>query len=369
MSAFDPRTGRVLLTILIVAAALAFVYAARRMLITFLFAIFFAYLIDPLVSYVQRWVKGSRGKAIAIVYAAVFAGIALFLLALGSRLWHEASHLGRQLPALYQKLASGQIAWTFGREHGWSEETTLKVQHWLAGHQQQIMAWLGRFGTRVAEVAKSSWYLVLIPILGVFFLKDGRRFADGAIEMLSRRRQREFLDAVLRDVNDMLAHFIRAQLILAVLSGIAYTAGLLALGVQFAVVLGAVGGALEFIPVVGPLVAFVAIVAIALLTAYKHIIILVLFLGVWRGVQDYVNSPRIMGKRTELHPLAVLFGVLVGAEIAGVVGVYLSIPIMATLRIVWRHWHAYMNRSSPSVVTPTPSGGGAPIVMPPGQTA
>lgn len=371
MPVFDARTGRVLCTIIVVAAVLAFLYAARRMLIVFLFAIFFAYLIDPLVSHVQRWVKGSRGKAIAVVYVALLAVLALFLLLLGSRLMQESSRLVHQGPELYQKLASGQIAWTVGKQRGWSQETMLKVQHWLAAHQPQIVGWLQRFASRVAADLESAWYLVLIPILGIFFLKDGRDFARAATDQLSRQRQREFLEAVLGDVNDMLAHFIRAQLILAVLSGIACTVGLLVLGFPFAVVLGAVSGVLEFVPVVGPLVAFAAIVAIGLVTAYKHILVVVLFLAVWRIVQDYVNSPRIMGERTKLHPLAVLFGVLVGAEIGGVVGVYLSIPVMATLRILWRHWRAYMDRPPVAVVpADATSRPGAPtIVAPPGETA
>jgi predicted PurR-regulated permease PerM len=98
---------------------------------------------------------------------------------------------------------------------------------------------------------------------------------------------------------------------------------------------------MEFIPVVGPLVAAVSIMGVAFLSGYSHLLWLLAFLGVWRLIQDYVNSPRIMGARVELHPLAALFGVLVGAEIAGVVGVYLSIPVIATLRIVWRRWERY----------------------------
>lgn len=113
---------------------------------------------------------------------------------------------------------------------------------------------------------------------------------------------------------------------------------LLVLRVSYAIVLGVIGGALEFVPVVGPLVAAVLILVIALVTGYKHLLILALFLGAWRIFQDYVNSPRIMGKQVELHPLLALFGVLAGAEIGGVLGVYLSIPVMASLRIVWRRW-------------------------------
>jgi predicted PurR-regulated permease PerM len=116
---------------------------------------------------------------------------------------------------------------------------------------------------------------------------------------------------------------------------------LLLLGVPYAIILGVLGAAMEFIPVIGPLVAAVAIFGVAFLSGYHHWLLVLLFLAAWRLVQDYVNSPRIMGGKLELHPLAALFAILAGGEIAGVIGIYLSIPIMATLRILWRRWQHY----------------------------
>jgi predicted PurR-regulated permease PerM len=72
--------------------------------------------------------------------------------------------------------------------------------------------------------------------------------------------------------------------------------------------------------------------------------VLLVFLAGWRLVQDYVTSPRIMGRSVELHPLAAIFGVLAGGEIAGVLGVFLSIPVMASLRIVARRWRVYVDK-------------------------
>jgi predicted PurR-regulated permease PerM len=114
--------------------------------------------------------------------------------------------------------------------------------------------------------------------------------------------------------------------------------------VNYFLVLGTAGGMMEFIPVVGPLMAAVVIIGVALLMSYPHWLILVIFLGAWRIAQDYAISPRIMGRSMELHPLAALFGVLAGGEIAGVLGIYLSIPVMASLRIVWRRWRLYAEK-------------------------
>ena len=158
------------------------------------------------------------------------------------------------------------------------------------------------------------------------------------------RPQREFLEGVLGDLNQMLAHFIRAQLTLAGFTLIAYISCLGLMKVQYSLFLGTAGGILEFIPVVGPLVGSVLILGVALLLGYPHWLILLIFLGAWRLIQDYLVSPRIMGRSMELHPLGAIFGVLAGGEIAGVLGVYLSIPVMASLRIVWRRWRLYAEK-------------------------
>jgi predicted PurR-regulated permease PerM len=107
----------------------------------------------------------------------------------------------------------------------------------------------------------------------------------------------------------------------------------------YARAIGAIGGVLEFIPFVGPLLTLGLLVVIAFLSGYSHWIIVVGFWVVWRGVQDYVNAPRVMGKGLDLHPLAVIFAVLIGGEVGGVIGIFLSIPTVAALRILLLNWN------------------------------
>jgi predicted PurR-regulated permease PerM len=199
-------------------------------------------------------------------------------------------------------------------------------------------------GFRVAEAAKQAWLVLLVPILAAFFLREAQTFSRVGLAMVTARPQREFMEGVLSDLNEMLAQFIRAQLTLAGLSLVAYSAFLGAMQVPYWLVLGTAGGILEFVPVVGPLMAGTLIIAVALLTSYSHWLVVLIFLGAWRVVQDYLVSPRILGKSTQLHPLAAIFGVLAGGEIAGVLGIYLSIPVMASLRIVWRRWRLYAEK-------------------------
>jgi len=343
LSLIDARTTRVLVTALLFALALGFLYFARQTLMAFLFAIFFAYLVDPAVSRLEKVVRG-RGRAIAAIYVLLLILLVAFFFVVGPQVVHQAERLGKSVPELLDKVGSGQIATQIGADRGWNRSTTERLEQFLQDHNSTISHLAQLAGIKVAEVAKQAWLLVLIPILAVFFLRDGRSFSEVLLSFVTARPQREFVSGVLDDMNQMLAHFIRAQLTLAALSMLAYGVVLGSLQVNYWLVLATAAGMMEFIPVVGPLVAAAVIMSVCLLTGYGHWYIVLIFLGLWRLVQDYAVSPRIMGRSMELHPLGAIFGVLAGAEVAGVLGVYLSIPVMASLRIVWRRWRLYAEK-------------------------
>ena len=344
MSLIDSRATRILFTFLVFAMGIAFLYVARKTLIAFLFAIFFAYLVDPAVSRVEKFSK-SRAAAITVIYLLIVLALGTLFFFIGPRIGHETQRLTDSMPSLVERINSGQIVQDIGIEHGLTPTTRDQLSAFLKGHSGDLLKLAQRAGIRIAEVAQESWILVLIPILAAFFLKDGRAFSQVALSFVHTKPQREFLQGVITDMNMMLAQFIRAQLTLAALSWVAYASVLgLIMHVPYALMLGTAGGILEFVPVVGPLLASVLIIGVALLTGYPHWLIVGVFLLIWRLIQDYAVSPRVMGRTMELHPLAAIFGVLAGAEIAGVLGVYLSIPVMASLRIVWRRWRMYAEK-------------------------
>ena len=349
----DSRTARSIVTVLLFALGLGFLYVARATLIAFLFAIFFAYLMSPAVNRLEKLLRG-RERAIALIYTLLLVLVVVFFVIVGPKVTREGARLGQSLPTLLTKLSSGEIAETLGKDHGWNAKSTALVESFLVSHSDDITELAQRVGLRVADVAKQAWLFFVVPLLSIFFLKDGRSFSDFLLSTIQSRPQREFLENVLNDLNQMLAHFIRAQLTLAGLTLVMYSAVLGIMGVPYALVLGTIGGVLEFVPVVGPLAGALTIVSVALLMSYPHWVILLVFLGVWRLVQDYVSSPRIMGESMELHSLAAIFGVMAGGEVAGILGIYLSIPVMASLRIVLRRWRLYAEKKKFGPLTEYP---------------
>lgn len=335
---FDKKTAQALFTALIFGLALLFLYSAWRAIIAFLFAIFFAYLLEAPVSRLEKWFRGSRGAAIAAVYAMFTAGIIVLLVLVGPSVMDEAQKLTHQAPVLMDRLVSGNLIKQLGAQHGWSEQTVQRVDAFLHEHRGELTTTVQNVIFRGVRSLQNMWWLVLVPILAVFFLKDGRRFAEVIINSVEDHGNRKIVAATVEEMNLMLGHFIRAQLTLAALAMLVLTFFLWVTGVPYAFALGPAAGALEFIPVVGPVIGGALVLIVAFGAGYNHLFWVFVFLLLWRGLQDYVTSPRIMGSTLKLHPLLVLFGVFAGGEVAGVIGVFLSIPVLATLRILWHTW-------------------------------
>lgn len=341
MKFFDKKTAQALLTIVVFALILMFLYVAWRALITFLFAIFFAYILEAPVSKLQRWLKGSRPAAIAVVYLLFVGILAVTFSLLGPPVMEEVQRLTQQTPEMGKKISPGNLVHQFGAKHGWNPDTVDLIARYLNEHQSELIATTQNFTLRAAKSIQNMWWLLLVPILAIFFLKDGHQLSQSIINTVEDSRNRRIVAETVQEMDSMLGHFIRAQLTLAGLAMVVVTFALWIMRVPYAFALGPAAGALEFIPVVGPALGGLTVLAVALLSGYGHMWWLLIVLLVWRCIQDYVTSPRILGHTLELHPLTVLFGVFAGGEVAGVIGVFLSIPVLATLRILWHTWLLY----------------------------
>jgi predicted PurR-regulated permease PerM len=202
--------------------------------------------------------------------------------------------------------------------------------------------------TQVLSQAGNALTAILIPILAFFFLKDAHELRAMIVQLAHSEPQKRFLNRVLDGLDQLLAKYIRALIGLAVSTLLLYTLYFQLTSVPYAILLGGLSAILEFIPVVGPLVASATILIVAGASGYEHLTWIIIFLIVFRLFQDYVLSPYLMGQGVELHPLLVLFGVLAGEKIAGIPGMFFSVPVIAALRIL------FLELTKPEVEETTP---------------
>ncbi|HEY0710421.1 MAG TPA: AI-2E family transporter, partial [Polyangia bacterium] len=258
--------------------------------------------------------------------------------ALAPRFGTQLSELGRSFPAYVEWARGGVQALT----------RTYRSYHLPAGIREAVesgaagaveMAGQTVRGTVTAAIGYLQFlpWLILIPVLAFFFLKDADTFQSFALRLLPEGRLRWRGRDYINEIHTTLALYVRAQLIASVLIGVTCWLGFVLIGVPYALVLGVFAALLEFIPLVGPLIIAVLAAFFASTQSAAQVGATILFLGVLRMVQDYVILPRLVATGMKLHPLAIILTLVCGSHLAGVPGMFLALPAAAILMVSHRY--------------------------------
>ena len=348
-------TLHVIGVVLAVAAGLWLLYRLEGLLLALALATWCAYVLAPLVELAERPIRFRersyhlrRGPAVALVFVLLSGGATTAIAVLLPTMADQVTEIVANAPAL----TTTAVAW----EQSWSGAyQRLRLPREVREHINQSVVAVG--GATV-EYARASLlagaatllylpWLVLIPILGFFLLKDASGLRAIVVKTLpsgGRWRSQRLFD----EVNATLAAYMRAQLLACVVVGSLTGVGFAIMGIPYAVLLGVLSGVLEFIPLVGPLIlATVAVLVTALNTPILALWALA-FLAVLRLVEDYVIYPRLLGGGVHLHPLAVILVVLAGAELGGGAGVFLAVPVVAVGSVAVKHFLEWREADKPS---------------------
>jgi predicted PurR-regulated permease PerM len=335
---FDNRAARYTWTAVCVVLLVGLVYVIRQTLAIFIIALLFAYLLWPLVKFIDRRLPDRpRVVALAIVYVALVGLLLIVGMTIGSRVVQEADALAARMPGLltqYQAPADTPAA----AAAPFSKSAILaRVQKQLAIHSKDLLSLLSSVALGIIKRAGNLLFIILVPILSFFFLKDGREIRDSVFGFFAEGTRRDTVERIAADIHVLLAQYMRALVLLGIVAFVAYAVFFTVLGVPYGILLAAVDFPLEFIPMVGPFTGAGIVMLVAGISGSHHLLAIFIFLAAFRLFQDYVVSPHLLSSGMKLHPLLVIFGVLSGGAIAGVAGSFLSVPVLATLRIVYRN--------------------------------
>jgi len=327
--------------LLVFLGVLYFAYLLRALIFLVFLSVFFAYLIDPLVRLIRQPFKERnleklmpRSLAILISYIIVFSILGVGIAYLAPVVSEQAKELTKNIPD-YVKSGQGSLN-EYNKRLRINEDTQKQIN-------DKITAAIGEIGTYLTTflltvVSYAPW-LILIPVLAFFFLKDINIFRLFFLRIFPSGRWRARAELVLEDVNKTLRAYARAQLFSCFLIGFTCTLGFYALELNYAALLGILAGVFEFIPLLGPLtIGITATVVASFSVSPKTGLYVAIFLIVLRILQDYVFYPRIVREGVHMHPLAIILCVLAGEQIAGIPGVFISIPMVALGTVIYRHF-------------------------------
>jgi predicted PurR-regulated permease PerM len=350
VEAYGPPTRvilRVIFIIIIVLVVLWMVAKLTGVILLLVLSIFFAYLVLPLVVFIgrprkigKRTVQLPRSLAIVCAYLILLAAVVLFISLVLPTISKQFPEFAEQAKSYWRILGEkAQQLNEYFRLRRMPGPAVEAINNALAKVVESASSKISELvSASVGYLAFVPW-LILIPILAFFLLKDVEGFRRSALQMLPRGRWRWRGDEFFQDINTTLAAYARAQLTASLFIGIVCSIGFALLGLPAWLVMGLSAGLFEFVPLIGPLT--VAVLAALLATVHSgtfSAFLVLIFLGVLRIVQDYFIYPRLIGQGIHLHPMAVIFAILCGAELAGVAGILLAIPVVAILTVSYKHW-------------------------------
>ncbi|SHH29965.1 sporulation integral membrane protein YtvI [Caloranaerobacter azorensis DSM 13643] len=304
----------------------------------FILSIGLSYLLNPMVNSLEKR-KVPRALGVLIVYLILIGFILIISFSIFPKLINEFKKLIDVLPNYFND------AYEFFNEIYISYSKNIAnlppglqginevVKSNLDKIQVTLLNSLKNFTNSIMHIFSKAVSFILIPILTFYFLKDKDYFKKKIIMIIPKVYRQDVL-YVFREIDVVLGKFIRGQLIVAVFVGVATTIGLLMLGIDFALIIGIIAGIANVIPYFGPIIGIIPALVFALMESpLKALWVIILFTAI-QQFESGIISPKIVGESVGLHPVVVIFSLLIGGSYFGIWGLLLAVPITAILKIV-----------------------------------
>ncbi|APO94602.1 AI-2E family transporter [Xanthomonas vesicatoria] len=319
----------------------------------FVLALLLAWLGDPLVDRIERAGR-SRNMAVSLVFVLATLLFVLALMILVPMIERQIMTLIDALPQMRAWAISTAIPWLEAKTGvelmGWLDPE--RLIDWIRSHWEQAGGAAKTFFGYVSRsgFAMVTWVinLALLPILAFYFLRDWDRLVERVAAVIPRA----YIGTVSRlalESNDVLGGFIRGQFLVMLALGAIYATGLSIIGLNLGLLIGIIAGFISFIPYLGATTGIVLALLAAIVQAQGLDLKLLIGVGVVFTVgqllESYVLTPRIVGDKIGLHPVAVIFAVMAGGQLFGFLGMLLALPVAAVANVLLRYAHEQYTRS------------------------
>ena len=318
-----------------VLAVLKVVLVARHVLTWILISIFLTLALNPAVDWLQRRGIRRRGIAAAVTYVAAIVGITGVGFVFIPTLIDQVNDFARAVPGYLEDLTEGR-----GRL-GFLQEKYHLVDKAREALAEGGAAKLFGFSGAALAITKSIITIVVatitITFMTFFMLLEGPAWMDRLYSLLPEQSQPRWR-AVGHNIYRTVGGYVTGNLVISLIAGTLTTLVLLVMHVDYAVALGLLVAILDLIPLAGATIAAILIGTVAFIDSIPAGIVVVAFFIVYQQIENHLLQPLIYGRTVQLSPLAVLIAVLIGAELAGVLGALAAIPVAGTIQVLIRDW-------------------------------
>jgi predicted PurR-regulated permease PerM len=338
----NPRTDLMATTAIVVLTAVAVLGAAwlvwqvAEILVLVLIAAILATGLNPPVRRLQERPWGRRGRhlprwaAIGLVYLGGLVALGIMASVLVSPMVTETRQFVERAPALHRQLVAMLAGWQ--ARYPWLPDLSALLDR-LPGEAEQLTRYVGAATGVAFRVFGAVVSAVTVLILSIYMLFEGPTIKEGFLRVFPGRHHRR-LEAVLGRIGEKFGGWLRGQLLLGLVVGVAAGLGTWILGLPYPFLLGLAAGATELVPMVGPILGAIPAVLVALFGPWWRIAAVVALFAVIQQAENHLLVPRVMKMSVGLSPLLTIVALMVGAKLMGVLGALLAVPVAAALQVI-----------------------------------
>ena len=319
-------------------------YLLAPILMPFILGALFAYLGDPLVDRLEK-TRLSRTLSVVIVFGTMIMSGLILLLFILPQLERQITGLVVRLPQFISWIQENmlpRLIVILGLEPGSLDLAVVKDT--FANNMKDISGIMGRLLVKLTQSGQSLivWfaYLTLIPVVTFYLLRDWDILV-GKVNDLIPRPYEKLVSKLAKQCDEVLAEFLRGQLLVMLAQAVLYSVGLWIVGLEFSLLIGMLAGLVSFVPYLGFIVG-IGVAGIAGFMQFHdiiHLVYILIVFGFGQVIEGMVLSPLLVGDRIGLHPVAVIFAVMAGGQLFGIVGVLVALPVAAVIVVLLRHVH------------------------------
>ena len=319
-------------------------YLLSPILMPFITGALLAYLGDPLVDRLEK-TRLSRTLSVVIVFGIVIMSGLILLLFILPQLERQITGLVIRLPQFVSWIQENivpRLTAMLGLESGTLDLGAIKDA--FTNNMRDIGSIMGHLLVKLTQSGQSLiiWfaYLTLIPVVTFYLLRDWDILV-GKVNDLIPRPYEKLVSKLARQCDEVLAEFLRGQLLVMLAQAILYSIGLWFVGLEFSLLIGMLAGLVSFVPYLGFIVG-IGVAGIAGFMQFHdiiHLVYILIVFGVGQAIEGMVLSPLLVGDRIGLHPVAVIFAVMAGGQLFGIVGVLVALPVAAVIVVLLRYVH------------------------------
>ena len=314
---------------------------ALRILAPFLISCLIAYLLHPLIEKIHE-LGLPRALAILIVYLLFFGGVGFACFKGAPIVYEQLKSFAKQGPALHH-MYQDNVLHIYYATSDFPETLHDHFDRILASLENGLNHLLRRIIIGIQNVFKSFFTILLIPFIVFYLLKDFDRVKMW-IYNHTPRRLRGPGQSLIGEIDASLGSYIRGQLLVCLVVGAVSFIGLWLLKIPYSLLLGIFIGITDIIPYFGPVIGAVPALLLAVTISVKKVIFVLVLILIVQFLEGNVISPFIVGKSVNIHPIFIMLSLVIGGDMAGVVGMLFAVPVFVTLRVFYKHFLQYRKK-------------------------